>query len=59
METKELMHVRCEETVHAMLEKIDRILDDARDDNHMSSEDICAVKNCWKAIWYAKQCLKE
>ena len=59
MDQKELGRVRAEETVHAMLEKIDKVLDEAKDARFLSHEDACTVKDCWKAIWYAKQCLKE
>lgn len=59
MDMKELGRMRAEETIHAMLEKIDKVLDDAKDDRYMSCEDVCVVKDCWKAIWYAKQCLKD
>ncbi len=59
MDTKEVTRMRCAQTEEALLRKIDRILDEAEDERYLSREDICVLKDAWKAIWYAKQCAKE
>lgn len=59
MDMKELRRLRCEQTMDALLDKIDKVLDDARDDGHMSCEDVKCLKDCWKTLWYSKQCCKE
>lgn len=55
MDSKDLIHMRCEQTEQALLEKIDRVLDKARDNAYLSREDVAIVKDAWKALWYAKQ----
>ncbi len=59
MDTKDVVRMRCAQTEEALLRKIDRILDEAEDERYLSREDICVLKDAWKAIWYAKQCAKE
>lgn len=58
MDTKDLHAMRCEQTTETLLDKIDKILHNADDDGYLGHEDVKCIKNCWKAIWYAKQCCK-
>ncbi len=55
MDTKEMIKVRAEQTVEHMLDKIDRVLDDARDEGDMTETDVEIVLKCWKAIYKAKE----
>lgn len=55
METKDVIKVRAEQTWEHMLDKIDRVLDDARDEGHLSEMDIDIVLKCWKAILKSKE----
>ena len=55
METKDLIKLRAEQTFDHMLDKIDRVLDDARDSDELSSTDVEVVLHCWKAIHKAKE----
>lgn len=55
METKDVIKVRAEQTWEHMLDKIDRVLDDARDEGHLSETDIDIVLKCWKAILKSKE----
>ena len=50
MDTKEVTRMRCAQTEEALLRKIDRILDEAEDERYLSREDICVLKDAWKAI---------
>ncbi len=59
MDAKEMTRLLKERTEEAMHEKIDRILDDARDSGYLSHENIECLKDCWKAVWYARQACKE
>lgn len=46
-------------TITALLDKINKILATAKDSDFLSRDDVCCLKNCWKAIWYAKQLKNE
>lgn len=59
MDMHEMRKMRAEQTEERMLKKIDRVLDEADDSGHLGHEDICTIKDAWKAIWYARQCCKE
>lgn len=59
MDKKDLYRMRCEQTEEHMLEKIDNVLDEARDSRYLSAEGVRTVKDCWKALWYAKQASRE
>lgn len=51
--------MQCERAVAQLTEELDRRLDNARDSSRMSREEICAVKDVLKALWYAKVVCKE
>ncbi len=55
MDTKDMVKVRAEQTVEHMLDKIDRVLDDARDEGDMTETDVDIVLKCWKAILKSKE----
>ncbi len=57
METKDLVKLRAEQTFEHMLDKIDRVLDDARDNGGLGDEDVKVVLNCWKSLHKAKEVL--
>lgn len=59
METKEVLRMRCEQTVESLLKKIDRVLDEADDSGYLSREDVCLIKDAWAAILHAKQACRE
>lgn len=57
MDTKEQIKTQCEHTKEQLLKKIDRILDNAEDNGRaLSDEEAHALKDSWKAIYYACQC---
>lgn len=51
--------MQCERAVTRLTDELDRRLDNARDSSRMSREEICAVKDVLKALWYAKAVCKE
>lgn len=51
--------MQCERAVTQLTEELDRRLDNARDSSHMNREEICAMKDVLKALWYAKAVCKE
>ena len=51
--------MQCERAVTQLTEELDRLLDNSRDSSRMSREEICAVKDVLKALWYAKAVCKE
>ena len=50
MDSKDLMKVRADQSLHCLLDKIDEICDDARDDGGLSSDDVRTLEKAWKAI---------
>lgn len=59
MDMKDAMRLLKERTEEAMADKIDRTLDDVRDEGYLSHEEVECLKDCWKTIWYARQTCKE
>ena len=59
MEMKEVIRLLKERTEEAAADKMDRILDDVRDEGYLSHDDVECIKDCRKAIWYARQTCKE
>lgn len=50
MDTKDLMKARAEQSMHYLLDKIDKICDDARDSDGLTNEDVRTLEKAWKAI---------
>lgn len=44
------MKARADQSLHCLLDKIDEICDDARDDGGLSSDDVRTLEKAWKAI---------
>lgn len=59
METKELMKARAEQSMHCLLEKIDKVCDEARDGGGLSSEDVRTLEKAWCAVATIKAVCKE
>ena len=59
METKELMKARAEQSMHCLLEKIDKVCDEARDGGGLSDEDVRVLEKAWCAIATIKAVGKE
>lgn len=52
METE--LKMRAEQTIQCLLDKIDKICDDARDNGGLTSEDVRTLEKAWCAITAAK-----
>lgn len=50
METKELIRMRADQTLHCLLDKIDQICDDAKDDGYLSDEEVRVLYRAWGTI---------
>ena len=59
METKELMKARAEQSMHCLIEKIDKVCDEARDGGGLSDEDVRVLEKAWCAIATIKAVCKE
>ena len=59
MEMKELMKARAEQSRHCLLEKIDKVCDEARDGGGLSSEDVRTLEKAWCAVATIKAVCKE
>ena len=59
MDYKELMKARAEQSIGVLLDKIDAVCDDARDDGGLSSEDVRTLEKAWCAIATIKALCKE
>lgn len=59
METKELMKARAEQSMHCLLEKIDKVCDEARDSGGLNGEDVRVLEKAWCAIATIKAVCKE
>lgn len=45
-----LIHARCEQTVQHLLDKIDKVCDEARDNGGLDDEDVHTLEKAWCAI---------
>ena len=45
-----LIHTRCEQTVQHLLDKIDKVCDEARDNGGLNDEDVRTLEKAWCAI---------
>ena len=52
METE--LKMRADQTIQRLLDKIDKICDDARDNGGLTSEDVRTLEKAWCAITAAK-----
>ena len=59
MEMKERMKARAEQSMHCLLEKIDKVCDEARDGGGLSSEDVRTLEKAWCAVATIKAVCKE
>lgn len=59
MEMKELMKARAEQSMHCLLEKIDKVCDEARDSGGLSGEDVRTLEKAWCAVATIKAVYKE
>ena len=59
MEMKELMKARAEQSMHCLLEKIDKVCEEARDGGGLSSEDVRTLEKAWCAVATIKAVCKE
>lgn len=59
MEMKELMKARAEQSMHSLLEKIDKVCDEARDGGGLSGEDVRTLEKAWCAVATIKAVCKE
>jgi hypothetical protein len=60
MDVKEYKRVVISQVEEHLLKKIDRVIDTASDSHRNLHEDeIREIKDCFKALWYAKQYCKE
>ena len=59
MEMKELMKARAEQSMHCLLEKIDKVCDEARDSGSLSGEDVRTLEKAWCTIATMKAVCKE
>lgn len=60
MDVKEYKRVVISQVEEHLLKKVDRIIDNTSDEHRNLHEDeIREIKDCFKALWYAKQYCKE
>lgn len=59
METKELIKMRADQTLHCLLDKVDKICDDAKDNDYLSDEDVRTLAKAWCTIPTLKTLLAE
>ncbi len=59
MEMKELMKARAEQTLTHLLEKIDRVCDNARDDGGLTAEDVRTQEKAWCTVRLVEEMMKE
>ena len=50
MEMKELMKARAEQSLQNLLDKIDKVCDEARDEGGLTAEDVRTLEKAWYAI---------
>lgn len=53
-----LIHTRCEQTVQHLLDKIDKVCDEARDNGGLNDEDVRTLEKAWCAIETAMRVCK-
>lgn len=59
MEIKELMKARAEQSLQHLLDKIDKVCDEARDGGGLTAEDVRTLEKAWCAVKLAKEVCKE
>ncbi len=59
MEVKELLYARAEQSMQHLLDKIDKVCDDARDEGGLTAEDVRTLEKAWCAIATIKCVTKE
>lgn len=59
MELKELLKARAEQSITHLLDKIDVICDDARDDGGLTSDDVRTLEKAWCTIHTIKTICKD
>lgn len=59
MELKELMKARAEQSLQHLLDKIDKVCDEARDGGGLTSEDVRTLEKAWCAVQTIKCVCKE